>query len=255
MDAPLALQSVGLSIVGRRTNNEDALLLRPSLGLFVVADGMGGYEGGEVASATVVDALAGFVAKNDLDPEGTWPVRERGDLGPLEMLVEASLRVADREVKAKKQGVLAKMGSTAVVALFRGARVVIGHVGDSRVYRLRGEELAQLTDDHSVAAELAKNGMGDREVSPAFLACLTRAIGMEGDTVADVRGEAVRPGDTYLLCSDGLWGSLPHATIAELLRASSLADACRALVEAAHAAGSTDNITAVLVRAHSGKRP
>lgn len=174
MDAPLALHSVGLSIVGRRANNEDALLVRPGLGLFVVADGMGGYEGGEVASATVVEALAGFVARNDVDPDGTWPVRERGDLGPLEMLVEASLRVADREVKAKKHGVLSRMGSTAVLALFRGARVVIGHVGDSRVYRLRDGELARLTEDHSVAAELARSGMAQREVSPSFLACLTR---------------------------------------------------------------------------------
>ena len=255
MAAPLALQSVGLSIVGRRANNEDALLLRPSLGLFVVADGMGGYEGGEVASATVVDALAGFVTKNDVDPEGTWPVRERSDLGPLEMLVEASLRVADREVKAKKHGVLARMGSTAVLALFRGARVVIGHVGDSRVYRLREGELTQLTEDHSVAAELAKNGMGDREVSPSFLACLTRAIGMEGDTVPDVRGEALLAGDTYLLCSDGLWGSLPDATIAELMRVPVLADGCRALVEAALFAGSSDNITAILIRAQSGISP
>ncbi len=225
--------------------------MRPELGLFVVADGMGGYDGGEVASAAVVAALEGFVARIELDPEGTWPLRERGELGPLEAMLEVGLRVADREVKAQRTGRLARMGSTATVALFRDRRLAIGNVGDSRIYRLR-DELEQLTLDHSVAAELQRSGT-THDVSPSFLACLTRAIGMPGDVVPDVHGLDVRAGDTYLLCSDGLWGELPDASIALLLRNSTPAQACARLIDAAYAAGSSDNITAIVLRAHASR--
>lgn len=249
----LWLECAGLSVVGRRKNNEDAFLLRPKRGLFAVADGMGGYEGGEVASATVIGALDRMVAHADLDPEGTWPLRERAGLGPLESLVEVALRVADREVKARRSGTLAQMGSTASVVLVRGGRLAIGHVGDSRVYRLRGG-LVCLTEDHSVAAELRRSGMEPGEIAPRLAACLTRAIGMSGPAVPDVCGDTLLPGDVYLLCSDGLWGVLDDAIIEDILQTSTASDACHALIEAAHEAGSDDNITAVVVRVHGSPR-
>ena len=249
---PLWLECAGLSVVGRRANNEDAYLLRPNLGLFAVADGMGGYEGGEVASATVVAALDSMVAHADVDPDGTWPLRERAGLGPLESLVDVALRVADREVRARRTGVLAKMGSTAAVVLARGRRLAIGHVGDSRVYRCR-ERLECMTEDHSVAAELRRSGIEQRDIAPRFAACLTRAIGMVEPAVPDVCGDTLLAGDVYLLCSDGLWGALADAVIEDILRTSPASDACHALIQAAHDAGSDDNITAVVVRVHASR--
>lgn len=247
---PLLLECTGTSIVGRRKNNEDALLVRPQLGLFAVADGMGGYEGGEVASWAIVDALDQLIGRIDRDPEGTWPTRARKSLDPHEALVDAALRMAEREVHARRVGPLSRMGSTATMALFRDGRLVVGHVGDTRIYRLR-DGLEQLTLDHSVAAELMRSGVDPGSVAPGYLACLTRAIGMEGATEIDLRSEAVRAGDTYLLCSDGLWGALEDDEIAAVLRGASIEDACARLVDAAHAAGSQDNITGIVVRVHA----
>lgn len=244
---PLRIECAGCSFVGRRKNNEDALLVRPQLGLFAVADGMGGYEGGEVASQAIVDALDTFVARIERDPDGTWPVRARKSAEPLEALVDAAMRMAEREVKARRFGKLSRMGSTATVALFRDRRLVLGHVGDTRVYRLRGE-LEQLTYDHSVAAELMRAGMEAGSVSPSYLACLTRAIGMEQSPEIELRTEDVQRGDLYLLCSDGLWGALEDEDIAGMLREHDVAQACGVLVDAAHTGGSQDNITAVVVR-------
>jgi serine/threonine protein phosphatase PrpC len=256
----IALACAGHSVVGRRRNNQDALLLRAQLGLFAVADGIGGYAGGEIASATVITALEDFVSRIHVDAEGTWPVRARRALGPLEAVVDAALRIADREVQARRTGVLARMGSTAVVALFRDRRLVVGNVGDSRLYRLRDGALAQLTADHSVAAELERSGMAPADVAPGFLACLTRAIGMPGSAEPDVVALPVQRGDTYLLCSDGLWGVLDDATIAAHLGHADVRQACATLIAAADAAGSTDNITAVVIRAEpaahgSGRMP
>lgn len=246
----IALVCAAHSVVGRRKNNQDALLVRAHLGLFAVADGMGGYAGGEIASATVITALDDFMSRIHVDADGTWPVRARRALGPLEAVVDAALRIADREVQARRTGVLARMGSTAVVALFRDRRLVVGNVGDSRLYRLRGD-LEQLTADHSVAAELERGGMAAADVAPAFLACLTRAIGMPGSAEPDLVTSPVQAGDTYLLCSDGLWGALDDATIAAHLGQPEVERACATMIAAAYAAGSTDNITAVVIRAEA----
>lgn len=244
---PWLLESAGCSIVGRRKNNEDALLVRPKLGLFAVADGMGGYEGGEIASQSIVDALDTFVTRLEHDPESTWPSRERRSVETIEGIVDAALRAAEREVRSRRFGRLSRMGSTATMALFRDRRLVLGHVGDTRVYRLR-ETLEQLTEDHSVAAELMRSGVAPASVTPSYLACLTRAIGMDTSPQLALRSEDVRRGDKYLLCSDGLWGALEDDDIAGILRERDAAEACTALVEAAHLGGSHDNITAIVVR-------
>jgi PPM family protein phosphatase len=249
----IVLESAGRSVTGRRANNQDALLLRPDAGLFVVADGMGGYEGGEVASATAIASIEAFITRLQIDPDGTWPLRERGDLGPLARIMEAGLRIADRDVRVRRTGRLCRMGTTASVVLFRGRRLVAGHVGDSRIYRLR-DRLALLTSDHSVAAELRRAGTHDDDIAARFQHCLTRAIGMDGVVLPDVHEETVAPGDVYLICSDGLWGALEDDVIAQLLRGTPSARACEILVDAAHDAGSTDNITAIVVRVHSAGR-
>mgnify|MGYP002648620960 CR=1 FL=1 len=146
----MRIDSAGWTHVGRRSHNEDAWTSREDLGLFVVADGMGGYEGGEVASQCVVDAFSGLCERLVRDPEATWPHRRQPHLSHEEDLLLNCTRLAQRAVRARRQGPLREMGST-VVALVLGARgAAVAHVGDSRLYRWRAGQLEPLTRDHSL---------------------------------------------------------------------------------------------------------
>jgi serine/threonine protein phosphatase PrpC len=243
----LKVEAVGISHVGRRKNNEDRLCIEPSLGLYAVADGMGGYEGGEVASRLTVDELSGFVARNRRDPGGTWPCKEDKKRSFQENLLSAGVMVAHQAIVAGRVGVLDQMGSTVVAVLVEAGRLTFAHVGDSRLYRLRDGKLEQLTRDHSVWAEMEAHGMaGARENFP-YRNQITRAL---GTNVArpDVATLELQRGDTFLLCSDGLYDPLEAARLGELL-SKPLGEASEALVQAAYDAGGTDNITAVLLRA------
>ncbi len=234
---------------GRRENNEDACCAEPALGLYAVADGMGGYEGGEVASRLVIGTMTEFFRKNSDDGESTWPFGMERDRDFLENLLAVAVKTANREVIARKKGPLAQMGSTVAALAVRGAEVVVAHVGDSRVYRLRDGALAQLTRDHSFYEEMrAARGaeMGPKSEFP-YANVITRAVGMP-DARPDLLRDALRAGDTYLLCTDGLVEKVDEATIAKVLAEAAPDEACRALVEAAYARGGRDNITAVVVR-------
>jgi PPM family protein phosphatase len=241
----MKFESHAMSIAGRRTNNEDAICAQPGLGLFVVADGMGGYEGGEIASALAVDAIHELVRRTAGDADVTWPYK----IDPQRTLCENELMVATRlaaeRIAARRSGELRDMGSTVVALRLTGDRAVIAHVGDSRVYRLRGGRLAQLTIDHSLAAQLEASGMTP-DANFAWRHVITRALGT-ATAEPDVQCQAIEPGDVFLLCSDGLSEVLAPAQIAALL-AAPVATACAALIDAAYAAGSRDNISAVVVR-------
>jgi PPM family protein phosphatase len=239
--------SFGLSHVGRRSNNEDALLDAPALGLFAVADGLGGYEGGEIASKLTVSVLESFVLQNQRDPQGTWPIRESKQRTFEENLLMAASVAAHREISTRRVGALREMGSTLVAALVRGSRLTVAHCGDSRIYRLRGGEVTALTRDHSVWAEMEAAGLAGDRANFAWKNQITRALGLEGHCSADVATFEIARGDAYLLCSDGLYDPLEGPRLREGL---SLApeDACRDLVAAAFEAGSHDNITGVVVR-------
>ncbi len=241
------IESAGCSIVGRRGNNEDALCVEPAVGLFAVADGMGGYEGGEIASRAAIATLVEFFRRNAADGDATWP--HRGDRARSfeESLVEVGVRAAHEDVCRRKVGRLERMGSTLALVAVRDGRAVIGHVGDSRVYRLRDGALAQLTRDHSLYAQMEAAGAVDlppREQFP-YANVITRALGT-GEAVPDLRTEALRAGDVYLLCTDGLTEKLPPERMAQLLALPS-APAARALVDEAYARGGKDNITAVVL--------
>lgn len=241
------LTSFGLTTVGRRTNNEDALCDAPSLGLFVVADGLGGYEGGEVASSLTVSLMRGFIEDNRRDPQGTWPIRELKQRSYEENLLAAATVVAHRAIVEKRGGALSQMGSTVVAALVCGNRLVVAHVGDSRCYRLRDGAVTALTRDHSLWAEMEAAGTaGDRKHFP-WKNQITRALGLDGHSQADVATFPVETGDVYLLCSDGLYDPLDDARLKAGLSLAPEA-ACRDLVQAAYDAGSHDNITGVVVR-------
>ncbi|HVK78136.1 MAG TPA: protein phosphatase 2C domain-containing protein [Kofleriaceae bacterium] len=243
----MKLDAFALTATGRRTSNEDAVCARPDLGLFVVADGMGGYEGGEIASQVAVATIEELVARTASDQDVTWPYRIDPARGVVENEVAVATRLAGERIAARRHGPLAQMGSTVAVLRVDDARAVIGHVGDSRVYRLRGGVVEQLTIDHSLWAQLVATGaeLPEREDFP-YRHVVTRALGTpSGDP--DLRVEPLARGDVFLLCSDGLSEVLDEAQLAALLALPAQA-ACHALVAAAYQAGSRDNISAVVVR-------
>jgi PPM family protein phosphatase len=241
----MLLDAFALSVPGRRTNNEDAICVRPELGLFVVADGMGGYEGGEVASAIAVESICELVRRTAGDADVTWPYKVDPQRSIDENEIIVATRLANERIAARRVGVLEQMGSTVAVLRIADDRAVIGHVGDSRVYRRRGGVLAQLTIDHSLLAQMIASGAHVDPDTFAWRHVVTRALGQCGEP--DVQIDAARSGDVYLVCSDGLSEVLDTQEIAPLLDAPA-EQACRALVDAAYAAGSRDNISAIVVR-------
>jgi len=140
----MQLETFGLSIAGRRANNEDAICARPELGLFVVADGMGGYEGGEIASALAVEAIHELVRRTAGDADVTWPYKIDPARSIIENEVLVATRLANERITLRRTGELCEMGSTVVVLRLEDDHAVIGHVGDSRLYRLRGGVVTQL---------------------------------------------------------------------------------------------------------------
>ena len=242
----MLLDTFSLTISGRRANNEDAICARPDLGLFVVADGMGGYEGGEIASALAVDAIVELVRRTAADADVTWPYRidPQRSIGENEILV--ATRLAGERIAQRRVGELEQMGSTVAVLRLAAGRAVVGHVGDSRVYRLRDGALAQLTSDHSLLAQLTAQGLEPDPASWPWRHVVTRALGT-GSSEPDVQVDRACAGDIYLLCSDGLSEVLSPQVMAALLDTTAEV-ACHALVDAAFAAGSRDNISAIVVR-------
>jgi len=233
-----ALETAGETDVGQvRMANQDAFgEFRDDAKrrhLLLVADGMGGHRGGEVASRMTVDAV-GECFDGEQGPPGEFV---------LTALTKANTRVNDR---AATDGRLQGMGTTAVALLFDGTpEAWVAHVGDSRCYRLRDGVMTQITEDHSVVGELVRRGQLTAEearVHPQSNEIL-RAIGTQSKVMVEVAPVELRPGDRYLLCSDGLSGMVTDDEIAEVLGSQSAADAVRTLIERANLAGGTDNIT------------
>lgn len=244
----MKLTSLACTHIGRRTNNEDNYCVVDSAGLFAVADGMGGYEGGEVASKLAIDALRDFVERNTADDDVTWPYALDHALSLEENMLLVGVRLAHEHITSRRNGRLAQMGATLAAMIVRHRRAVIAHIGDSRVYRLRDGQLIQLTRDHSLYQELLDSGT---EVPSRddfrYRNIVTRALGIEG--MPEVTTTELSAGDVYLLCSDGLSDPLSDDDIAAVLRGGGTS-ACRDLVERAYAAGGSDNITAVVVQCH-----
>jgi serine/threonine protein phosphatase PrpC len=240
------------TFVGRRKHNEDAYLLGPEVGVFAVADGMGGYAGGEVASRLAVEALAEFYSYTNDDIEATWPHAFDPTLSFAENRVDAAVRLANRRICAQREGALSDMGATvAMVALQRGSAIV-AHLGDSRVYRLRtgpkGHVIEQLTRDHSLYEQLREAGAQLPPLAEfTYANVITRALGPQPVERPELRRIDLRAGDRLLLCTDGLTGPLGEAAIAEMLAGLPIEEACERLVHEAFLAGSRDNITAIVI--------
>jgi serine/threonine protein phosphatase PrpC len=240
------------SITGRREANEDAVLADDALRLYAVADGLGGRPGGATASRVALGAFWG-AARALLFTESAVVSDLYADLatrGRPEALLEHAARCAHRAVRRGQLGPLAEMGTTLAALHFAEGAALVAHVGDSRVYRLRGGELAPLTEDHSLIGELTALGtVLTAAQRDAYAHVVTRALGVRGEAEPTVRRVDVAPGDVFLLCTDGLHGALPDARIAALLRESLHERAAEQLVWEAFAAGSEDNVSAVVVRA------
>lgn len=237
----------GSSDVGQvRQINQDASgeFSDPDSGrrLLVVADGMGGHRGGEVASRTAVDAI-GEVFAGGGDDSGE--------------LLRSALRAANDRVHraAREDADLAGMGTTGVCLLFeRGGRGWVGHVGDSRAYHLRAGRLEQITDDHSVVGALIRMGQITEEEARRHPQRheILRAIGTNDDVEVQIAPLDMGQGDKYLLCSDGLTNEVSNAEIAEVLGREAPEDAARVLVQMANLAGGSDNITVLIAGVPGG---
>jgi PPM family protein phosphatase len=217
----------------RRRHNEDSYVLEPPL--FAVADGMGGAKAGEIASSLAAAAVQ----------------ESSGDGATGEARVAALIEEANRRVfrRANEDRAVSGMGTTMTVALVEDERVAIGHVGDSRAYLIREGRLEQLTDDHSLVAELVRSGKLTPEEAEAHpqRSVITRALGTESEVDVDTFSVRGTPGDLFLLCSDGLTVMVDDDTILEAVEQhrSNLDTAAKALVNAANKEGGEDNITVV----------
>lgn len=246
---PLIIQSAGITDIGCvRKRNEDAFLVVPAQGLFIVADGMGGHASGEIAASLVVERLPGILAER-LD--GLNSVKTEIALSVRKILIECfgklNRLIYEEGISNLEQS---GMGTTAVALWLSGRRAYIVNIGDSRAYILRDSELRQLTVDHSVVNLLLLHGEITPEEAKNHPARghLTRFLGMEEGIDADVKTVIIKQKDRLLLCSDGLWGRLSHQEIGEILTEHrDPAAACSALVAAGNLAGGQDNITAVVV--------
>jgi len=255
--------AAGITDVGRqREHNEDSYAIDDEHGLFVVADGMGGHSAGDVASRLATSTIADFfrtLAGEDV----TWPTHFDRTLSDEENRLLTSIGIANRRIFEQSQSTrsLAGMGTTVVGAHFstKKQRMYVGHVGDSRAYRIREAQIQQLTRDHSLANEpFPELSEAERAELPRNV--ITRALGMQDNVVVDLTSDEVKPGDVYLLCSDGLSGMLNDDTIlAEVTEFQAqaadrvknpkdLEDLCSLLVRKANEAGGEDNITALAIR-------
>ena len=234
-----------------RKHNEDNFLLEPDLGLFVVADGLGGHAAGEVASRIVVDKIGEFIG-HTAERDQTWPVEYEADLSYDGNRLKAALLLADQgildDIRANPER--ESMGSTVVACLVHEDLVTLVHVGDSRAYLLDREGIRQVTRDHSWVAEQVASGVltPDEARRHPFRNVIPQALGNGGELVVAVQELRVKAEDRILLCSDGLSGMVQDRDIWETVRkAPDMEAASRDLVAKAMECGGEDNITVVLV--------
>jgi serine/threonine protein phosphatase PrpC len=251
----MRIVSFGMTDVGRRrAGNEDAFSVRDELGLYAVADGMGGHAAGEVASKTAVDTLCAFIESTSGADEIAWPVPVDSARPVAENRLVAGVKLANLAVFTLSQGrpELSGMGTTIVAALYESDSIYIAHVGDSRAYIMEAGRLIRVTTDHSYVEELVVSGQLTQEMARThpLRNVITRAVGTKKDVAVDVSRHAFIPGSACLLCSDGLTGMLTDEQISEFLAQNpgNVTASVERLVDAANDAGGHDNITAVLIR-------
>ena len=252
----MKLEYSGRTDVGlKRGHNEDTYKVVDDHALYMVADGMGGHSSGEVASRMACDAVAEFFRETAADEDMTWPFKMDKGVSYEANRLAVSVKLANLRIHECAQSNPGQrgMGTTIASVRFTDGSLVIGHVGDSRVYRVREGLMVQLTEDHSLLNDYIKMKDLTAEEIENFphKNVIVRALGMKETVAVDLSIEEAEPGDIYLLCSDGLCGMITDDEIVEAVLenlAEGLDTVCEKLIDAANAAGGTDNITALLVR-------
>jgi PPM family protein phosphatase len=247
--------AAGLSDVGlQREHNEDSYVVLKEYDLFVVADGMGGHRAGDVASKLATETISEFF-KSTANDDVTWPFHFDTNLSEEENRLLTGIRVANRQIfeRSTRSREYHGMGTTVVGAMFspRKGRMYIGHVGDSRCYRVRDGAIQLLTRDHSLINDylLAMPDLTEEQRSELPKNVITRALGMQDQVVVDLQHDDPRNGDVYVLCSDGLSGMVTDEEILKIVQMSAdIREACTSLIAKANEHGGEDNVTAVLIK-------
>ena len=240
-----------LTDIGKvRDHNEDAVASDLTIGLLVLADGMGGYRAGEVASEMAVLLVAAEITQAMQDNAQAW--LEKSELLPESHMLKNAIQKVNAAIYQVSQDEpqCAGMGTTLVAGVFTNNKLVVGHIGDSRMYRLRGGALTQLTEDHSLVQEQINAGLISQEQAQTSSNknLVTRALGIESDVELELQELDVEMGDLYLLCSDGLSDMVSDVEIAETLREANgdITYAANRLIHLANVHGGVDNISVML---------
>ena len=245
----------GMTDVGlQRDHNEDSYAVLNEYGLYIVADGMGGHRAGDVASRIATDSISDFF-RSTANDDATWPIAFDANLTEdenrlLSGILIANRRIFERSIRSRE---CAGMGTTVVGAVFskRRNRLYVGHVGDSRAYRVRAGTIQQLTRDHSLINDylMAMPEMTEEQRAELPKNVITRALGMHDNVNVDLMSDEPRLGDVYLLCSDGLSGMITDEQIRDAITSSrDTIEMCRRLIEQANEHGGDDNITVLVVK-------
>lgn len=252
----MRLTAHGVSHPGRvRSNNEDSLICDLPAGLFLVADGMGGHQAGEVASRMAVDTINSFIEASRHDKDLTWPFGFDPTLSFNANRIVTAVRLANRKIfqAGEEKPDLAGMGTTIVAAVIEGSTLTFCGVGDSRLYLLAGGTLSQLTHDDSwVATVLAREpGFDEAQIAQHPMRhVLTNVVGAHDDTEVEVGERPLAAGDMLLLCSDGLYGGLDDASLQLLMAGPGpLEQVTERLVQTSLERNGSDNLTAVTIKA------
>jgi len=255
---PMHVNAYGLTDVGRkRTGNEDAYVVDPAHGIYIVCDGMGGHNAGEVASARAIEVVSQYITEHFavMKAYADNPTPQAGQAA--QALVEQAVQAACNDIFKQAQADAAKrgMGTTFVGAFFAGEKAIIGHVGDSRIYLYRpgqggrAPEVHRLTEDHTlISAQLKAGTITKAEAAKSpYRNVITRAVGIQESVQVDTLIVDVVPGDLFMLCSDGLHGYLPDEETPVLLGAAGWDQLPKKLIDLANTRGGKDNITVICV--------
>jgi len=256
------LHSAKSDVGMKRDNNEDNFLVFPEQNLFAVFDGMGGHAAGEVASAIAANEVKEFFTFTGKDEDATWPFKGDRERNYDENRAITAIKLANARIieQSEQDGAKKNMGTTAVMVHFierngSGAKALVAHVGDSRVYLFRSGQLQRITIDHSLVEEYLRLGKITQEEAKSFPQknIILRALGQQKIIDVEINAFQPQPGDLFLLCSDGLSGMVSDEMMQAILQKTSNLDvAAKKLIDTANANGGIDNVTVILAQFQAG---